>query len=180
MEGRVTMKMRHTVGSVVIGLVALLGVASSGHAYASSEVVQVAPYQHTSDLVAGGMTDFCGFTIMRHDDFSGQIVLRYNQNGDLVSSLMTLHGTSTFSANGKSISGVDSGVRRDTFSRNGSEIYLGAGHFLWVVLPGVGPAWGTTGSFMLVLDAQGNVIREGDHVEDVTFTTTAVCAALAP
>jgi hypothetical protein len=33
---------------------------------------------------------------------------------------------------------------------------------------------------MLVLDAQGNVIREGDHVEDVTFTTTAVCAALAP
>jgi len=31
-----------------------------------------------------------------------------------------------------------------------------------------------------VIDAQGNVTRERSHQESATFTTTAVCDALAP
>jgi hypothetical protein len=154
---------------------------SSGRAYADSAVVQVSAYHDTPDpFVASGMTDFCGFTIMRQDDVHGQIVLRYNQNGDLVSTLVTTDGTSTFSANGKSIVGTIHGVERDRFSRNGSFIYLGTGPIRWIVLPGVGPAWGATGNSMLVIDAQGNVIRSEDHGENAFFTTTAVCDTLAP
>lgn len=174
------MKTLRVVCSIVVGLVALLGVAASGRAYASSDRVQVSTYHATRDLVAGGMTDFCGFTIMRHDERDGQIVLRYNQNGDLIATLVTINGTATFSANGRSIVGTIYGIDRDSFSRNGSEIYLGTGPYLWIVLPGVGPAWAATGNSMLWIDAQGNVIRVEDHGEYASFTTTAVCAALAP
>jgi hypothetical protein len=175
------MKTLRVVCSMVVGLVALLGVASSGRAYADSVVVQVSTYHDTSDpFVASGMTDFCGFTIMRQDDVHGQIVLRYNQNGDLVSTLVTTDGASTFSANGKSVAGTIHGVERDWFLRNGNEIYLGTGPIRWIVLPGVGPAWGATGNSMFVVDAQGNVLRAEDHGENAFFTTTAVCDALAP
>jgi len=175
------MKTLCVVCSIVIGLVALLGMSLSGHAYASSDRVQVFPYHDTSDpFVAGLMTNFCGFTIMRQDDVHGRIVLRYNQNGDLVSSLVTTDGTATFSANGRSIVGTFSGTDSDRFSQNGTETILGTGHTFWIVLPGVGPAWGSTGGAMLVIDAQGNVTRERSHQESATFTTTAVCDALAP
>jgi hypothetical protein len=175
------MKTLRVVCSIVIGLVALLGLSSSGHAYADSEVVRVFSYHDTSDpFVAELMTGFCGFTIMRQDDVHGRIVLRYNQSGDLVSALVTGEGTATFSANGKSITGTITGNYRNTFSQDGGYTYLESGHNLWIVLPGVGPAWGATGRLRLVVDAQGNVISERDPQENAFLRTAAVCAALAP
>jgi len=151
--------------------------APVNQAYASPPTI--IPLHVDETILAGGMSNFCGFTIMRHDLFDGRIIIRHTNNGDEVD-LMIAHGTMTFSANGHAIPGQITGFDRDTFYSDGSYSYLGVGTGFYVVLPGEGPVWGETGSVTFTLDPDGNVISEREFQHFLNGTSPAVCEALAP
>jgi hypothetical protein len=151
--------------------------APVNQAYASPPTI--IPLHVDETIPAGGMSNFCGFTIMRHDQADGRLIIRHTNNGDEVD-LDIQHGTMTFSANGHSLDGIYTGFDRETFYSDGSYNYLGVGTGFYVVLPGEGPVWGQTGSLTFTLDPDGNVISERETQHFLNRTSTAVCEALAP
>ena len=138
----------------------------------------VIPLHFDDTFVAGGLSNFCGFTIMRHDVGDGQIILRQAEYGDKVN-IVIAHATVTLSANDKSIEGLYSGFDRDWFYADGSYTYLGVGTAVYVVLPGLGPVWGASGSLTFTIDAAGNVTYERNFGHDLFFSSPDVCSALA-
>ena len=133
---------------------------------------------HEEETVpARGLTNLCHFPIQRHDDINFRVITYHNRTGDVTRELDLVHGTATFTANGKSIVGIYRAFDNYTFSPDGTTIYFGAGPGLFVVLPG-GPVWGSTGNITIVYDADGNVLSSESHGPG--FADLAACAALAP
>ena len=139
----------------------------------------ITPLHFDETFVAGGASNFCHFRIMRHDVGDGELIIRHTAAGDEFDTLLS-HGTITFSANGHSIDGRWAGFDRDSYYSDGYYTYFGVGTGAYVVLPGVGPAFGVSGSMTFILDPDGNVISERAFEHDVFFSTTAFCSALAP
>jgi hypothetical protein len=174
---------RMKVGMSALLMVAcLLGVigGSGRQAFASPPDIQRLHIDQT--FPASGMNAYCGFpagTITRHDVIDGQIIVRHTPSGSEVD-LQIAHGTATFSANGRNVVGRFGGMSMDQYYTDGSGTHLQAGEELYVVLPGVGPAWGETGSFAYTFDADGDVIDQRDLNHFVAFSNPAICTAFAP
>jgi hypothetical protein len=170
------MKTTRLMGALLIGLI-VLAAGPASQALASSPDIIPLHIDYTD--VAPLMTDFCGFTIMHHDVANGRLIIRHTQTGDEVD-LDIENGTVTFLANGLSLGGIYTGFDRSTYYSDGSFNYLGTGTTKYVVLPGVGPVWGETGSTTFTLDQNGNVISERDFQHNVLLSNAAVCTALEP
>jgi hypothetical protein len=130
------------------------------------------------EALATGVTNLCGFTVMRADDMYFRIITYYDGQGNVTKELDLVHGTATFSANGQSITGIYRGFDRFTFEEDGSMTWLGVAPSLLVVLPGVGPVWGATGNFRILFDPEGNIVSVQEAGPG--FADPAMCTALAP
>ena len=171
------MRTRIIAFSLVVFLAGLL-VGPIQQAYAASPPT-IIPLHFDDTFVAGGLSSFCGFTIMRNDVADGQLIIRHAANGDEVD-IVILRATVTLSANGHSVNGRYSGFDRDWFHSDGSYTYLGVGTAVYVVMPGLGPVWGASGSLTFTIDPDGNVVSERDFEHDLFFSSTTICTALAP
>jgi hypothetical protein len=172
---RIKMKTRRLLLAGVISSLLLLVAGTGGRALASPPDIQVINVDETFPAV--GITRFCGFPVLRHDQLTIRAITFYNQNGVPRRELDLLSGTATFTANGKSVVGMQQGIESYTFNPDGTTTALITGPRM-VVLPGVGPVFGFTGTTRLVFDADGNLISfEGTGP---SFTNPAVCSALAP
>lgn len=171
------MRTRFIALTLAFCLVALV-IGPVQQAYAASPPT-VIPLHFEETFVAGGLSNFCGFTIMRHDVVDGQFIIRHTAKGDEVD-LLIAHGAITLSANDHLVEGRYSGFDRDWFYSDGSYTYLGVGTAVYVVLPGMGPIWGASGSLTFTIDPDGNVVQERDFGHDLFFSSPAICSALAP
>lgn len=160
---------------LAIALVTALCAWGAPRAFANPPDIQVINVDETFPAV--GITRFCGFPVTRHDELTIRVITNYNQNGDPTRELDLLNGTSTFTANGKTVVGQQHGIESYTFNPDGTTTVLITGPRM-VILPGYGPVFGYTGTTRIVFDADGNVISfEGTGP---SFSDPAICSALAP
>lgn len=157
-------------------MVLVVGPIQAAYAAAPPTVI---PLHFDETFVAGGLSNFCGFTIMRHDVVDGQFIIRHTAKGDEVDFVIA-HGAITLSANGHLVEGRYSGFDRNWYYSDGSYQYLGVGTAVYIVLPSVGPVWGLSGSMTFILDPDGNVVSERYAEHDLFFSSTDVCTTLAP
>lgn len=169
------MKTTRLLFAAVISSILLLVAGTGGSVLASPPDIQVINVDET--FPAGGMSAFCGFQVMRHDQLTIRVITHYDRNGNPTKELDHLNGTATFTANGNSVVGQQHGIESYTFNPDGTTSVLVTGPRM-VVLPGHGPVWGSTGTARLVFDADGNVISF--ESTGPVFSDPAVCAALAP
>ncbi len=169
------MKARRFLLALVMGLL-MLGLSGAPAALAAPPSITELHLER--EVLAGGVTNLCGFTVMRTDDVYFRIITYYDGHGNTTRELDLVHGTATFSANGQSITGIYRGFDRFTFEEDGSMTWLGVAPALMAVLPGVGPVWGSTGNFRILFDADGNVVSVQEAGPG--FANPAMCTALAP
>jgi hypothetical protein len=169
------MKTRRFVVALVIGIL-MLGMGGARAALATPPTITELHVELTD--IAPRVTSECGFTVMRSDDYYLRILTFYDQNGIATRELDLVHGTATFSANGKTVTGIYRGFDRYVFHEDGSLTRLSVAPSVMVVLPGVGPVWGQTGLMEIEYDSVGNILSVRRSGPD--FFAADMCRALEP
>jgi hypothetical protein len=162
------------IGAIVV--TGLLALSPGGAAHAAPPTIQHVTVDLT--LVAGRLTDACGFPVQVHSVADYVIHSWYDANGNLRKEIDNAQGTDTYFANGHSAVGRDGGVEQDIYHADGSLTVLIAGPDRFVVLPGGGPVWGRTGTIRMEIDANGTVTSITGL--DAFGNYGPLCTALAP
>jgi hypothetical protein len=163
--------MRFAVAAVVTALV--MGVVASG-ATADSSVVQ-----HQRYTFSGSFTDtsMCGFPITIGNSANFDDALFFDSAGNLVELLETVnHGSLTFSANGKTLSGIGTGGIKVMFNSDGSVTVNTFGINVVVTIPGEGTVILDAGTATFLFNPHLSVLF---HAGPSNYDLTAFCSALS-
>jgi hypothetical protein len=170
------LKTRQAGWAVMLALVTLL-VGSAPAAMASPPAIQTLTIDQTQ--YAGRAAATCGFDVWVHREGTIRIITRYDENGNPIRELDLFRVNDTFTANGLGITGLERSVTNITYNSDGSMLVVFAGPDRWVVQPGGGPIWGTTGGVISYMSPEGEwtTLHMGGVDQDFN---PALCAALTP
>jgi hypothetical protein len=125
-------------------------------------------------------TELCAeFDVMT--DVTGHIRLAeyYDRQGNLIMEVNNYDAHLSFSANGNTVSVVDTGVDVVSYSSDGSLTVAITGNLQLVTGDGEGVVGGATGRTLLAISATGDVTVISDHGKRAGDGAAAICALLA-
>src|SRR4051812_30444068 len=102
------MKITRSVCRALLILVAMAVAGSTTPVLAARPDIQAIQVNET--VVAQVATQYCGFTVLRHDVGMLRLITHYDANGNPIREVDVYHLSQTFEANGKSLTGFSGGI----------------------------------------------------------------------
>lgn len=160
------------LGALLAGL-AVLAVMPAAQALADAPTMITTHTEFTR--VVPGISQLCGFTVVRHRDLTIRTAIFTDRNGNVVKELDNYQDNGYFSANGITVNYSEAGPNHIVYYPDGSVLYSGSG--LFYNFRGAGFRF--AGRTATLVDANGDVVYDDFSGID-QGSQEDLCAALTP